>query len=93
MEIALYVGVVIASVFSVVFSIASRRASNPKSRGMHTARMNVSMGLLLVLLAFVQFILFEPDTIRIVLGSLFLLLGLFNGFAGIRNYGIFIKMK
>lgn len=87
-----YVSIALACVLSVVFSIRSRRATDPKSRGLNAARMNISMGALLILASFVQFVLFEPDTVRIVVGSVFLLIGLFNLFAGLRNYGHYSKL-
>ena len=93
MEIVFYVGIVVACILSVWFSIASRRAKEPRVRGLHTARLNISMGALLLQMALVQIILFEPDTMRIIIGSIFLLIGLFNLFAGLRNISIFTRMK
>lgn len=91
--IVFYFAIVIACIFSVIFSFKSRRATDPTVRGLNAARMNISMGILLILAALVQFILFEPDTIRIIIGSLFLLIGLFNLFAGLRSHGYFLRMK
>jgi len=51
------------------------------------------MGFLLLQMALVQIVLFEPDTIRIIIGSTFLLIGLFNLFVGLRNISIFTRMK
>lgn len=82
-----YAGILLSCVLSVVFSFKSRRATDPKIRGLNAARTNLSMGSLLVLAAIVQLLLFEPDTVRIIVGALFLLIGIFNIFAGLRNYG------
>jgi len=86
-----YAGIVVCCVISVIFSFRSRRATDPNVRGLNAARMNLSNGALLILASLVQFLLFEPDTIRIVVGSLFLLIGAFNVFAGFRNYGYFSR--
>ncbi|HZG76737.1 MAG TPA: YtpI family protein [Paenibacillus sp.] len=87
-----YAAIALSCVLSVVFSFRSRRATDPRTRGLNAARMNLSMGALLVLAALVQIVLFEPDTVRIIVGALFLLLGLFNLFAGLRNHGRFSRM-
>jgi len=86
-----YAAITVSCVLSVVFSFKARRAVDPNVRGLNAARMNLSMGALLVLAAIVQLLLFEPDTARIVVGTLFLLVGLFNVFAGFRNYGHFMR--
>lgn len=87
-----YAGILLALVSWVVFSYRMRRATDPKVRGLHGARVNLSMGALLILASIVQFALFEPDTVRIIVGSAFLLLGLFNLFAGLRNHAHFRRM-
>jgi len=92
MMIAFYAAIAITCVLSVVFSFRSRRATDPKQRGLNAARMNLSMGALLILASLVQFLLFEPDTARTIVGALFLLVGTFNLFAGFRNYGHFSRM-
>jgi hypothetical protein len=90
---AFYAGIALTCVLSVFFSFTSRRAADAKSRGLNAARMNLSMGSLLLLASLVQLILFEPDTVRIIVGTLFLLIGIFNIFAGFRNYGYFSRMN
>lgn len=87
-----YALITLSCILSVVFSFKSRRAGDPKHRGLYAARMNMSMGALLILAALVQLVLFEPDTIRIVVGAIFLLVGAFNIFAGVRNHIHFTKM-
>lgn len=87
-----YAAIVLTSALSVFFSFRSRRSSGPKQRGLNAARMNLCMGALLISMALVQFILFEPDTVRIILGSVFFVIGFFNVFAGFRNYGRFSRM-
>ncbi|RXZ84665.1 hypothetical protein EBB07_01200 [Paenibacillaceae bacterium] len=78
---------------SVVFSLRSRRSKIPRTRGLNTARMNICMGIMLVLMALIQMVSFSGSTIRVIVGSLFLVLGLFNLFAGLRNHSTFRAMK
>lgn len=69
---------------SVYFSIRSRGAEQT-SRGLLTANMNISMGVMLICLASIQLFFFFDSWVRIAIGTVFMLLGLFNLFAGIRN--------
>ncbi|MEI7024770.1 YtpI family protein [Paenibacillus sp. y28] len=78
---------------TVFFSIKYRRLASPKARGLNAARMNISMGLLLVTISSSQFLLFEGSSLRTVFAAICLVLGAFNVFAGIRNYGAFSRMK
>jgi len=78
--------VILTSVSSVVFSVRTRRATDARLRGLYAARMNMSMGLALIFIALIQMFMFSGSTIRVVVGAVFLLLGLFNLFAGARNH-------
>ncbi|GBF73991.1 hypothetical protein PA598K_02319 [Paenibacillus sp. 598K] len=83
----LFIAGIIASLLSsVFFSLRARRSAEPVQRGLYTARMNISMGLMLLLMAGIQMVMFAGDTVRVIVGSIFLLLGLFNLFAGLRNH-------
>lgn len=84
---------IIAAAASFFFSTKSRRATTIKSRGIYGARTNICMGLMLVIIALIQLMLFEGSTVRMIVGTVFLLLGLFNLFAGIRNHAAFSRMK
>lgn len=84
-------GIMITLVMSVVFSFKARREKAQNIRGLQTARMNISMGIMLKFIAGVQLLLSAESTIRIVIGALFLVLGIFNLFAGLRNHSIFRK--
>jgi len=75
--------------FSVFYSFRYRLHKDPQARGLYAARMNISMGMLLILLSLVQLFQFEMNTVRLVIGALLLLLGLFNLFAGLRNHSRF----
>lgn len=85
--------IVVTLALSVLFSFKSRRASERRERGLHASRMNVCMGLMLVFIAGVQLLLSGQSTLRIVIGALFLVIGLFNLFAGLRNHSVYRTMK
>ncbi|GIQ69865.1 hypothetical protein DUZ99_07215 [Xylanibacillus composti] len=92
-QTALSFSAIIAAGASFYFSTKSRRADTVKLRGIYGARTNICMGLMLIIIALIQLMLFEGSTIRLIVGTIFLLLGLFNLFAGIRNHSAFNRMK
>ncbi|MNI96397.1 hypothetical protein D3C73_1548320 [compost metagenome] len=55
--------------------------------------MNICMGLMLIGIAVLQVSLFEMSSLRLVLGTLFALIGLFNVFAGRKNLGYYQSLK
>ena len=83
--------IVLSSVSSVVFSVSSRRATDGRLRGLYAARMNISMGLMLIFIALIQMFMFSGSTVRVIVGAIFLLIGLFNLFAGARNHAVFSR--
>lgn len=85
-------GIFITLALSVLFSFKTRRSADPMARGINNARMNISMGLMLLFIAAVQLFLSGESTLRIVIGALFMVIGLFNLFAGLRNYSVFRNM-
>lgn len=84
----LYAALIVSSICSIVFSLKSRRSLDPRTRGLAQAKMNISMGFMLIVLALIQMFMFSGSTVRVVVGALFMVLGAFNIFAGIRNLGI-----
>ncbi len=80
--------VVLFSALSVWFSFKSRRAKDLKEKAQLTSKMNICMGVMLIAISFVQLLFFEESTVRTVVGIVFLLLGLFNLFAGLRNLSL-----
>jgi hypothetical protein len=50
------------------------------------------MGLMLILIAPVQMLIFTGSSVRVVVGAVFCLLGLFNLFAGLRNHSHFTRL-
>ncbi|WP_068773521.1 YtpI family protein [Paenibacillus sp. FJAT-26967] len=92
-QIALSVLIFITLLFSVIFSFRSRRQTDPKQKGINTALMNISMGLMLIVIAITQLFFMSDTATRRVFGTVCMLLGLFNLFAGIRNYAYFNRMS
>ncbi|MFF2888848.1 YtpI family protein [Paenibacillus sp. NPDC057967] len=88
----LFPGILITLALSTVFSFKSRRATDPRTRGIQAARMNISMGGMLLFIAAVQLFLSAESTLRIVIGAIFIVIGLFNLFAGIRNLSVYRSM-
>ncbi|QAY65106.1 YtpI family protein [Paenibacillus protaetiae] len=85
--------IVITLVLSIVFSFKSRRSADQRTKGLHASRMNMSMGVMLVFIAGVQLLLSGQSTLRIVIGAIFLVIGLFNLFAGLRNHSVYRLMR
>lgn len=84
----------IASCFaSAYYSIRSRRSSNPMDRGLYGAQMNILMGVMLVILSIIFMFIFKGSTPSIIVEALFLILGTFNIFAGIRNRSFYTNQK
>ncbi|MFD0716466.1 YtpI family protein [Paenibacillus sp. GCM10027626] len=81
---------VFASLFgSVIYSYKARRAKDTRLRGKHTAVMNIMMGLMLLLVALLFMLVYSGSTIKVIIGALFIVIGLFNLFAGLRNYNLY----
>ncbi|PYI57072.1 YtpI family protein [Paenibacillus flagellatus] len=86
--------VFIVSLFgTVLFSFRYRRQQSRKARGIDAAKMNMCMGVMLVAISFIQLLLFTGSSVRVIVGAVMLLLGLFNLFAGIRNHGLYTRIK
>ncbi|MGG6313038.1 YtpI family protein [Paenibacillus macerans] len=92
-QYVLYAFLIITCVSSVFFSFKSRRTLDPRVRGLAAAKTNISMGVMLIILALIQMFLFSGSTLRVVIGALFMVLGAFNIFAGIRNHGILSRRQ
>ncbi|MBD0382773.1 YtpI family protein [Paenibacillus sedimenti] len=91
-QILLFVLICITLAVSVYFSFRSRRETETAKRGLYAARMNICMGLMLILIAVTQLFFFSESSFRRIFGTICVLLGLFNLFAGIRNHGHFDRM-
>ena len=81
--------------FSLYYSFKSRRTDDKTLRGLLGAKMNISMGAMLSLLSIILLFIYtgqnEGSTIRVMIGALFLLIGLFNIFAGLRNRKMYTR--
>lgn len=86
----LYVIAITSAALAIYYSIKSRRSSVGKWRGLFGARMNIAMGAMLLCFGIVQLFLHEFDSwVRVGVGFVFVLIGCFNLFAGIRNHAYF----
>lgn len=92
-QYVLYAGLIITCISSLVFSFRSRRSLDGALRGLYAAKMNISMGSMLIILALIQMFVFSGSSLRVVIGALFMVLGAFNIFAGIRNHSMFSRRK
>lgn len=89
-QYVLYVVAMVSAGLSLFYSIKSKRSKETKSRGRYNARMNIAMGVMLLSFGAVQLFLHEFDSwVRVGVGFVFILIGLFNVFAGIRNHAHF----
>ncbi|MEX2416464.1 MAG: YtpI family protein [Paenibacillaceae bacterium] len=86
LQYILYVSFIIAIGFSIYYSVKFRRERRLDHRGLLQAKQNISMGIMLILLALYPLLIISGSSIGIVIGAMFLLMGLFNLFAGIRNH-------
>lgn len=93
LQMLLTVLVLLALGCSVFYSFSYRRQRDPARRGLSAANMNISMGLLLLLLAVMQVSQFQMSSLRLVLGTVFALIGLFNLFAGLKNRSYFRSLQ
>lgn len=89
----LFISICLALLSSLYYSIRSRRSRDGIQRGLYGARMNISMGLMLLGIAFIQMVMFNSTTVRVIVGAIMLVVGIFNLFAGIRNHGYFSRQQ
>ncbi|RKP55586.1 hypothetical protein D7Z26_06835 [Cohnella endophytica] len=93
MQWVLGVLIVFTCCLSVVYSFKSRRSTDRRISGLNASRMNISMGLMLIFIAIIQMFMFTGSSVRVVVGALFFLLGVFNLFAGMRNHSHFSRLS
>lgn len=95
MSFVLMLIVVFSASFSVFYSFKTRsyrKEGNFDVMKYYNAKANISMGLMLTAMGFIQLFTFGGTDItgwRIFIGVVFLALGLFNLYMGIRNYRVF----
>jgi len=76
---------------TIFYSVRYHRQKEPIKRGIDTARMNVSMGIMIADIGVIQLI--SADLLHTIIGAIFLVLGSYNLFAGIRNYKHFKSLS
>lgn len=81
----LFFVIVLTAGLAIRFSLRAKKASDPRERGLLAGKVNVNMGVMLVSMSIIQMFYFQGSIIRVLIGALFLLLGLFNFFAGYKN--------
>ncbi|TVY07421.1 YtpI family protein [Paenibacillus cremeus] len=91
-QIVLSALIVVTLFITVFYSFRYRRERDPKLRGLYASRMNMAMGIMLVIIAITQLFFFTDSVTRRIFGTICLLLGLFNLFAGIRNHSHFSRL-
>lgn len=91
-QLVLTVLVIVTCCLSVYFSYKSRRTTDPAQRGLYAARLNINMGLMLVVVSILLLVMFSGSSVRVVVSSLFFLLGLFNLFAGMKNQSYYTRL-
>lgn len=92
-QVILSVLIVITLLFTVYYSFRYRRGQDATTRGLYASRMNIAMGLMLTVIAVSQLFFFTDSVTRRIFGTVCLLLGLFNLFAGIRNHIHFSRQR
>ncbi|MDR0266855.1 YtpI family protein [Paenibacillus sp.] len=89
----LFALLVIACICAGLYSSRSRRAKDARERGLYGAVTNIFMGIMLVMLALIFMFIFSGSTVAVIIEAVFLVLGAFNIFAGIRNRSYYSRMK
>ncbi len=76
---------------TVWFSVRARRQTEGVLRQLLFARMNISIGLLFLVLSFAQMFLSPYSWWRVGFAIVVLLIGLYNLFVGLRNHGYYSR--
>lgn len=88
----LFFVIIYSALNALRFSRGSRSATDSKQKGVQAAKMNMHLGAMLISMGIIQVFYYEGETFRLIIGSVFLLLGLFNLFAGYRNHSKWSKL-
>jgi hypothetical protein len=83
---ALFFIILYAAFNALRYSRSTRKATNPREKGIESGKMNMALGAMLISMAFIQIFYYEGSSVRVAIGIVFLALGLFNAIAGYRNY-------
>lgn len=85
----LFILLVIFVIGAAVYSVSSRRATDPLHKRLKRSVMNIMLGAMLITLSLMSMFLFRGSTINIIVESIFLVIGVFNIFSGIRSYSYY----
>ncbi|MBY0218334.1 YtpI family protein [Paenibacillus illinoisensis] len=83
----------LAMVCSALNSIRSYRAANAADAGFYRSWTNIWMGGMLIVLSIILMFVFTGSSLSIVVEALFLIIGAYNLFAGLRNRSYFARLR
>lgn len=83
----------ISTITAGISSVRSRRSRDLQQRGILQAISNIWMGIMLIVLACIQMFMFQGSTVAVIIEALFLVLGAFHVFSGIRNRSYYANQK
>ncbi|MGV2885153.1 YtpI family protein [Paenibacillus taichungensis] len=83
----------LAMVCSALNSIRSRRTTDPIATGLYRSWTNVWMGSMLIILSLILMFVFTGSTLSVVVEALFLIMGAYNLFAGLRNRSYYARLQ
>jgi hypothetical protein len=94
MDLFIIMIVIFSAVFAIYYSMKTfryRRSGDFDWMRFFNAKANISMGIMLLTMGWIQLFSFGAETTgwRIVVGVVFAALGLFNLLAGMRNYKVY----
>lgn len=84
---------VISCIAAALSSIRARKMPDPIDRGIFHGVKNISMGIMLVALSFIAMLMFRGSTPAVIVEAVFIILGAFNIFAGIRSTSYYTRQK
>lgn len=83
----------IAMICSAMNSIRSRRTTDQHVAGLYRSWTNIWMGCMLIILALILMFVFTGSTLSVIVEALFLIMGAYNVFAGLRNRSYYARLK
>jgi drug/metabolite transporter (DMT)-like permease len=89
----LFILLVVCMIGAAVYSIASRRAQDPLEKGRKRSIMNVLLGAMLVVLSLMAMFLFRGSTVNVIVEAVFIVIGAFNIFSGLRSHGYYTRNR
>ncbi|AIQ46262.1 hypothetical protein R70723_10505 [Paenibacillus sp. FSL R7-0273] len=89
----LFILLVVFMTGAAAYSLSSRRTSDPLEKGRRRSIMNVLLGAMLVTLSLMSMFLFRGSTLSVIVEAVFLVIGAFNIFSGLRSYGYYSRSR